>query len=212
MSSSFRFPLNKFHKRELRRPNVCFGSLAEVTDVRRDVGFVLLRAELVCRRCREPVQHLAMRFVATISAKPLRLCAVFRQMTKLHPDRRRGAIRTLRLNYESLLRAAKASKRVNGGPGMDLYKLIRVADALQLGDRLFQKRLSDYANVDGWTDAALLNAVPEPVRLILKTGVQTNETTSAQLGVDNEPVRAPTLALAILGAVLQHKLKELDAE
>jgi tRNA A37 threonylcarbamoyladenosine synthetase subunit TsaC/SUA5/YrdC len=98
---------------------------------------------------------------------------------------------------------------------MDLYKLIRVADAFQLGDRLFQKRLSDYAKVDGWTDAALLvaeAAVPGPLRLILKTRLQTNETPSAQLGVDDQPVRAPTLALAILGAVLQHKLKELDAE
>jgi hypothetical protein len=120
-----------------------------------------------------------------------------------------------RPNYNSLLEGIKASKRANVAQKMDLYKLITVADALQLGDRLIHKRLSDYAKVDGWTDAALLiaeAAVQEPLRLILKTGLHMNEMPSAQLGVDDEPVNAATLALAILGAVLQHKLKELDAE
>ena len=119
-----------------------------------------------------------------------------------------------RPNYKSLLQGIKASKRASVAQKMDLYKLITVADALQLGNRLIHKRLSDYAKVDGWTDAALLIAeatVPEPLRLILKTGLHMNEMPSAQLG-DDEPVSAAMLALAILGAVLQHKLKELDAE
>jgi hypothetical protein len=39
MSSSFRFPLNKFRKRELRRPDVCFGSLADGEARIREVRF-----------------------------------------------------------------------------------------------------------------------------------------------------------------------------
>jgi hypothetical protein len=96
---------------------------------------------------------------------------------------------------------------------MDLYKLIRVADAFRLGDSVFHKKLSDNAKVDGWTDAALLianTALQEPLPLILKTGLSNGRGASAQLGVADEPVHASTLALAILGAVLQHKIKEID--
>jgi hypothetical protein len=134
-------------------------------------------------------------------------------MTMLHRDRRRFADGTPRATYEGLLRIIKASKPANARLNMDLYKLIRVADAFRLGDSVFQKKLSDYARVDGWTDAALLianAALQEPLPLILKTGLGTDEAPSAQLGLDDQPVHASTLALAILGAVLQHKIKEFD--
>lgn len=98
--------------------------------------------------------------------------------------------------------------RLNSG------RLIGVADCLQWGDRLFQKRLTDLAKVDGWTDAALLiaeAAVPGPLHLIIKTGQKANEAPSAQIG-DDVPVHAASLAEAILGAALQHRLKLLDEE
>ena len=41
---------------------------------------------------------------------------------------------------------------------VDAFHLIRTADKLQLGDRLFQNTLKELARVDGWIDAALLIA------------------------------------------------------
>jgi hypothetical protein len=97
---------------------------------------------------------------------------------------------------------------------LDASRVIHAADALQLGERLFQKRLADLAKVDGWTDAALMiaeAAVPGPLYLTVKTGHKTNERCSAQIQGD-EPVHVATLAQAILGAVLQHRLKLHDQD
>lgn len=56
---------------------------------------------------------------------------------------------------------------------IDHFDLIRIADQLSLGDRLFQKRLGDLSKVDGWIDAALLvaeAALPGPFMITIRMG------------------------------------------
>ena len=96
--------------------------------------------------------------------------------------------------------------------GVDL--LIRAADALNLGDRLFQNRLKELAKVDGWTDAALMIAEAandEPLAMELRSGLD-GKRPSAQIG-DDPPFFAPDLARAIVGAAAQHRkiVHEQDA-
>ena len=84
------------------------------------------------------------------------------------------------------------------------HRLILAADEAGLGDRLFQKRLVDLAKVEAWTDAALLIAEAAnngPLKIVLK---HLDARPSAQIG-DDQPCYAPSLAMAILEAVEQHR-------
>jgi hypothetical protein len=106
-----------------------------------------------------------------------------------------GIVASMSDDLDFVMRFADNPNRM----GVDL--LIRAADALNLGDRLFQNRLKELAKAEGWTDAALMIAEAandEPLAMELRSGLD-GKRPSAQIGDD------PPFPRAIVGAAAQHR-------